>query len=180
MNPKALYAAGGGIAAAAIAIFFIMGPGNLRLPGGQETAAPVQPVDLQVVLQQINVEQTDDRNADVEVVFDAHNPNRSTILLETIHYTLYVGELRMTSGDIGASPEGFRPGLGDTFTIVGNSTIELENEGVAERNNDTASSWDSMVDGTAEYRIEGHYAYRLTSSNFQTNYYEKDFTMTFP
>ena len=180
MNPKALYAAGGGIAAAAIAIFFIMGPGNLRLPGGQETAAPVQPVDLQVVLQEINVEQTDDRNADVQVVFTAHNPNRGTALLETIHYTLYVGEFQMTSGDIGVSPEGFLGGQADTFPIVSNSTVTLRNMQVAVRNNLTASSWDSMVDGTAQYEVEGLYVYRLTGSNFQTNFYEKDFSLTFP
>lgn len=181
MNPKALYAAGGGIAAAAIAIFFIMGPGNFRLPGGQETAAPVQLAELQVVLEEINVEQSDDRNADVEVVFDAHNPNMGTaLLLETIHYTLYVDELKMTTGDIGLSPEGFLSGQSGTFTIVSNSTVTLKDKQVAVRNNLTASSWDSIVDGTAQYDVEGRYAYRLTGSNFQTNYYEKDFSLTFP
>lgn len=180
MNPKAIYAAGGGIAAVAVAIFFIMGPGNFRLPGGQENGTPVQIADLQVALKEINVEKTDDRNADVQVVFTAHNPNRSTALLETIHYTLHVGQFQMTSGDIGVSPEGFLAGQPDTFTIVGNSTVTLRNTQVAVRNNLTASSWDSMVDGTAQYQVEGHYAYRLTASNFQTNFYEKDFSLTFP
>lgn len=180
MNPKALYAAGGGIAVAAIAIFFIMGPGTFRLPGGQETAAPVQPADLQVVIREINVEQTDERNADVQVVFTAYNPNRGTALLETIHYTLYVDEFQMTSGDIGVSPEGFLAGQANTFTIVGNSTVTLRSTEEAVRNNLTASSWESMVDGTAEYEVEGLYAYRLTGSNFQTNFFEKEFSLTFP
>lgn len=179
MNPKALYAAGGGIAAAAIAIFFIMGPGNLRLPGG-ETAAPVQPADLQVALREINVEQTDDQNADVQVVFTAYNPNSATILLETIHYTVLVDDFQMTSDDIGLSPEGFLAGQANTFTVVGNSTVTLRSTQEAVRNNLTASSWDSMVDGTAQYEVEGLYAYRLTGSNFQTNFFEREFSLTFP
>ncbi len=183
MNPKAIYAAGGGIAAVAIAIFFILGSGNLRLPGGQENnnAAPVQVSDLQIALKDVAVQKTNDRNANVQVVFTAHNPNRSTAVLETIHYTVFVGEFQMTSGDIGVSPEGFVAGQPDTFPIVGNTTITLRDTQVAVRNNLTSSSWDSMVDGTAHYRVEGTYAYRLTGSNFQTSYFDnKEFTLTFP
>jgi hypothetical protein len=37
-----------------------------------------------------------------------------------------------------------------------------------------------MVNGTGQYNVEGIYSYRLTGSNFQTSYYEKGFTLTFP
>jgi hypothetical protein len=180
VNPKAIYAAGGVIAAAAIAIFFILGSGNVRLPGGQESAAPVQPAELQVELRDIIVQKTDEQNANVQVVFTAYNPNRSTVVLETIHYTVHVGQFQMTSGDIGESPEGFLAGQPDTFPIVSNSTITLRDTQVAVRNNLTASSWNSMVDGSAEYTVEGEYSYRLTGANFQTSFDTKDFTLTFP
>lgn len=180
MNTKALYAASGGIAAAAIAIFFILGSGNIRLPGGQENAAPVPVAELQVVLKDIIVQKTDDRNANVQVIFTAYNPNRSTALLETIHYTLHVGQFQMTSGDIGTSPEGFVASQAGTFPIIANSTITLKDIKVAVRNNLTASSWDSMVGEMAEYRVEGTYAYRVTGGNFETTPGLKDFSMTFP
>jgi hypothetical protein len=180
VNPKAIYAAGGGIAAAAIAIFFILGSGSLRLPGLQENAASVQPANLQIVLKDITVQKKDDRNANVQVVFTAHNPNRSTAVLETIHYTVSVGEFQMTSGDIGVSPEGFLTGQPDTFPIVSNSTVTLRDTQVAERNNLVASSWDSMIEGTAKYIVDGEYSYRLTGANFQTSYNTEDFTVTFP
>lgn len=181
VNPKAIYAAGGGIAAVAVAIFFILGSGNLRLPGGQENTAPVQLADLKVTLKDIVVQKKDDRNASVQVIFTAYNPNRSTVVLETIHYTLHVGQFQMTSGDIGVSPEGFLAGQPDTFPIVSNSTVTLRDTQVALRNNLTASSWDSMVDGTAEYTVNGASTYRLTGTNFQTNYVEnKEFSVTFP
>ena len=180
MNPKAIYAAGGGIAAVAIAMFFVLGSGNLRLPGGQENAIPAQPADLEIVLKDIIVQKKDDRNANVQVIFTAYNPNRSTAVLETIHYTVHVGQFQMTSGDIGVSPEGFLAGQPDTFPIVSNSTVTLRDTQVAERNNLTASSWDGMVDGTAQYTVDAEYSYRLTSTNFQTSFTTERFTVTFP
>jgi hypothetical protein len=182
VNTKVIYAAAGGIAAAAIAIFFIMGIGNFRPLGTSEApgTSQTQIADLQLGLRDIVVERTDEENATVQVVFDVHNPNRSTAILETIHYTLDVGQYQMTTGDIGITPEGFVSGQEDIFPIVGSSTVTLKDTKVAVRNNLTASSWDSMVDGTGQYNVEGIYSYRLTGSNFQTSYYEKGFALTFP
>jgi hypothetical protein len=182
VNTKVIYAAAGGIAAAAIAIFFIMGIGNFRPLGTSEAPGTSQTsiADLQLELRDIVVEKTDEENATVQVVFDVHNPNRSTAILETIHYTLDVGQYQMTTGDIGITPEGFVSGQEDIFPIVGSSTVTLKDTKVAVRNNLTASSWDSMVDGTGQYNVEGIYSYRLTGSNFQTSYFEKGFTLTFP
>jgi hypothetical protein len=184
VNTKAIYAVAGGIAAAAIAIFLIIGVGNFRPLGNSEgpgtSQTQTQIADLQLGLRDIVVEKTDEENANVQVVFDVYNPNRSTAIFETIHYTLNVGQYQMTSGDIGVSPEGFVSGQEDIFPIVGNSTVTLKDTQVAVRNNLTSSSWDSMVGGTGQYRVEGNYSYRLTGSNFQTSYYEKGFALTFP
>jgi hypothetical protein len=182
VNTKVIYAAAGGIAVAAIAIFFIMGIGNFRHLGNSEAPGTSQtPIaDLQLELRDIVVEKTDEENATVQVVFDIHNPNRSTAILETIHYTLDVGQYQMTTGDVGVTPEGFVSGQENIFPIVGSSTVTLKDTKVAVRNNLTASSWDSMVNGTGQYNVEGIYSYRLTGSNFQTSYYEKGFTLTFP
>lgn len=183
MNTKVIYATAGGIAVAAIAVFFIMGMGNSRPPGNNEAPSSTsqsQIADLQLGLRDIVVERTDEENASVQVVFDVHNPNRSTALLETIHYTLNVGQYQMTTGDVGISPEGFVAGQEDIFPIVGNSNVTLRDTEVAVRNNLTATSWDSMVDGTGQYLVEGTFSYRLTGSNFQTSYFEKEFALTFP
>ncbi|HJU35471.1 MAG TPA: hypothetical protein VJ695_10145 [Nitrososphaera sp.] len=182
MNTKAIYAVAGGIAAAAIAIFFIMGPGNFRPLGNNEIPAtsPAPTADLQLGLRDIVVEKTDEESASVQVVFDVRNPNRSTAILETIHYTLNVGPYQMTAGDIGITPEGFVSGQEDIFPIVSNSNVTLKDTQVAVRNNLTANSWDSMIDGTGQYRVEGSYTYRLTGTNFQTSYFEKGFALTFP
>src|SRR3712207_4972987 len=130
-----------------------MGMGNFRPLGNNEVppgTSQTQIADLQLRLRDIVVETTDEENANVQVVFDVHNPNRSTAILETIHYTVDVGQYQMTTGDVGISPEGFVSGQEDIFPIVGNSTVTLKDTQVAVRNNLTASSWDSMVDGRSE------------------------------
>ncbi len=92
-------------------------PGSSEAPGTAQT--PV--ADLQLGLKDVIVEKTNEDNANVQVVFDIRNPNTSTAILETIHYTLHVGQYQMTSGDIGASPEGFVSGQENIFPIVGSS-----------------------------------------------------------
>ncbi|MGI0029270.1 MAG: hypothetical protein ACREAQ_06110, partial [Nitrososphaera sp.] len=137
MNTKALYAAGGGIAAAAIAIFFLVGPGNIRAPGfvpGSQNEQPA-PAELQVSIKDIIVEKIDEKNANIRIEFDAFNPNKSLIQFETVHYTIYVGEFRMTSGDIGAIPEGFVASSGDLTYVPFESSITLKNSQVAIRTN---------------------------------------------
>ena len=185
MNTKALYAIGGGIAVAAIAIFFVMGQGNLSFPIGQNVQNPITAVQnqtnvqLQLTLKNIIVNKTNDKDASVQTVFNVLNPGKNTITLETVDYSLYVGQFKMTIGDIGKSPEGFIAGQEDTFPIVPGSAITLRDTQVAVRNNLTASSWDSMVNGTAHYRVEGSYSYRSTGTNFQTGFFEKQFNVTF-
>jgi hypothetical protein len=182
VNTKIIYALAGGIAVIVIVLFFVMELGNI-LPLGNNaapSASQTQIADLQLGLRDIIVEKTNEDDANVQVVFDIHNPNRSTAILETIHYTLNVGQYQMTSGDIGVNPEGFVAGQENVFPIVGNANVTLKDTKVAVRNNLTANSWDSMVDGTGQYRVEGSYSYRLTGSNFQTSYFEKGFRLTFP
>lgn len=181
VNLTAIYVVGGGIAAAAVAIFFLLGPGNFGLPGQNNQAVnQTQAQDIQVSIKEILAEKTDDRNADVRITFDARNPNRNTAILETIHYTIYIDRLRMTTGDIGVSPEGFLASQEGIFPIIGNSSITLKDTRVAVRNNLTAESWDSMVEGTANYRIEGIYLFKLTGTSFQFSAGEKDFILTYP
>lgn len=196
VNTKAIYAAGGGIAAVAIIIFFVMGntggllsspsgsgnpPSSHDMPPSQGSATPGV-ADLGLSIKSIaasRAEGSEETSANVQIAFSVHNPNRSTALLETIHYTVFVDGLRMTSGDIGVSAEGFVGSQADNFPIVSNSTITLRDTKTAVRNDVTASSWDSMVDGTAKYVVEGTYVFRATSG-LQGSFQEKDFTMTFP
>ena len=185
MDQKIVIAAAGVGAAVvilAIVFFFVLGRGTVQglLPGSRNsnsTSPAMQ--DLVLAVRNVNVTKQDEANARVLVAFEAGNPNPSTAVLENIHYTLSVDGYQMTSGDTGEVLEGFLGSQATAIPIVPNGMVLIKNEQVATKNNLTASSWDSMVAGTAKYSIEGWYAVRTTSS-LQTNYQEKNFKMSYP
>jgi hypothetical protein len=180
MNPKALYAAGGGIAVVAIAIFFIMGSGNIRLPGGQAgNQTSQQLLEPELSIRNVTVSRMDNGSASVQITFAMYNPNPSPLLLESLQYTLLVDGFRMAGGDIGGSPEGIIGSSADLTQIPSDSSVPLRNTQVATRNSLNADSWDSIVEGTAKYDATGFYAYR-TTARLETTAGEKEFALTFP
>jgi hypothetical protein len=180
VNPKAIYAVGGGIAVAAIALFFVVGSGNIRFPAsqdGNQTSQIQQEPGLSI--RNITVTRLDDERANVQIVFDMYNPNQSPLLLEILQYTLTVDEFRMTGGQVGGLPEGMVASSADLTQIPSETSVPLRSTQVATRNNLNADSWDSMVEGTANYEVTGSYAYR-TTARLETTAGDKDFTLTFP
>lgn len=181
VNSKFIFIVAGGIAAAAIVIFVVMGSGSLALPGlpgGQ--AAQTQPAELQLSLGEVKAERQDESTASLQVSFKVYNPNRGTAILETIHYSIFIDRIKMTTGDIGVSPEGFVASQEGIFPVVSNSTVTLKDSQPSVRNNLTAAAWDSMIEGGAQYRIEGTYSYKLTGTSFQFSAGEKEFLFSYP
>ena len=181
VNTKALYAAGGGIAVAAIAIFFLLGNGpKIPYPSAPNPSSEA-PMNLTLSINNIVVKKIDDGKASVQVKFDVYNPNRGTAILETVQYSVYVGQFSMVVGDIGESPEGMVSSQAGSYTIVGNTTITLSENPppVATRNNLTASAWDSMFTKDAKFRVEGSYTSRTIARLEQTANIN-EFNLTFP
>ena len=182
MDQKIIFVAAAGIGAVAIVVFFVLGQSALRsiIPHQSNAGSNATVVkDLSLSIQNITVSKQSNNTAKVQIAFDVKNPNPTTALLENVHYTLSVGNYQMTSGDSGEVLEGFLGSQATAITIVPMGSVIIKNEQVSTRNNLTASSWDSMVGGTAKYDIEGWYAVR-TTSNLETNYNEKNFNMTYP
>jgi hypothetical protein len=189
LNIKAIYAAGGGIAVAAVVIFFVLGSNNPMPapgtnqnanPGTNSTAGALTVMPPVVGVKDVSVTKTDDTHANVQVTFTVKNPNPSTLILETIHYNTNVDGLRMTIGDVGQSAQGFLDSQGNLFPIVPGSTLTAKSVGTVERNSVIAGAWDKMVAGNAKFSIDGTYSYRVTGGNLQTTAEDKDFSLTFP
>ncbi len=179
MNTKIIYAAAGGIAAVAVAMFFVMGnifPGGQQPNASRETTIVAPPIGVK----DITVTKLDDKNANVQITFTLDNPNQTTLLLETIHYNIFVDESRMTIGDVGQGAQGFVSSQSDLFPIVAGTTLTVKDTETAVRNNQIGPAWDKMVSGNARYIIDGTYSYRLTAANLQTTADEKEFQLTFP
>jgi hypothetical protein len=183
MDTKAIYAAGGGIAALAVAIFLILNTGiftNTKYSGqgfNQGALMNIEPIKLSV--NNVSANQTADNIAKIQVVFDAYNPNMGTVILEAIRYNVFVENMRVISGDIGEKPEGFVASQEGIYPIIGNGTITLKDAQIVERNNMNGIIWNKVVDGSASYVINGTYSYKQTSS-FQATGGDMEFKLTFP
>ena len=183
MNRKAIYAAGGGIAAVAVAIFLIMNAGiftNTNSIGqgfNQGALMNIKPIALSV--NNLAANQTTNNIAEIRVVFDAYNPNMGTVILEAIRYNVFVDNVRVISGDIGEKPEGFVASQEGIYPIIGNGTITLKDVQTVERNDVNAAIWSSVIDGRANYIINGTYSYKQTSS-FQATGGDIEFKLMFP
>jgi hypothetical protein len=183
MNRKAIYAAGGGIAAVAVAIFLIMNAGiftNTNSIGqgfNQGALMNIKPIALSV--NNLAANQTTNNIAEIRVVFDAYNPNMGTVILEAIRYNVFVDNVRVISGDIGEKPEGFVASQEGIYPIIGNGTVTLKDVQTVERNDMNAAIWSSVVDGRANYIINGTYSYKQTSS-FQATGGDMEFKLMFP
>ena len=182
MNTKAIYAAGGGIAAVAVAIFIIMSTGifsnNNSSGQGFNQGALMNIEAIKLSIKNVAANETADRIAEIQVAFDAYNPNMGTVILEAIGYNVFVDNMRMVSGDIGEKPEGFVASQEGIYPIIGNGTVTLKDVQTVERNDMNAAIWDKVVDGSASYIINGTYSYKQTSS-FQATGGDKEFQLAF-
>ncbi len=176
---KFVYAAAGGIAIAAVAVFFLLGPGFA--PPGQQERPEVQVNPPVITIRDISVTNVEGDNANVQVSFRVSNPNQRSLYMEAIQYNLHINDEHITMGQWGDIAAGFvAPSEGVLIVSEGFSNITAEPE-PAERNSQIAEEWDSMVNGTAQYTVSGTYAYRLTQANLQTTAEEQQtFEVTFP
>ena len=184
MNTKAIYALGGGIAILGITIFLIMGTGffdgntnSNKQQINQNSLKDLEPLSLSI--KNITVNKINDNAADIQLLFNAHNPTPGTVILEAIQYNLLVNGKRIVSGDIGEKLEGFVTSSQGIYPIISNGTIILKDKQVSQRNNAIASIWDKMVSDKISYTVQGTYSYKQTSS-LQSVSADKDFNLTFP
>ena len=182
MNIKAIYAVGGAIVAVAVAIFLIAGTGvfsnnNFQKAFNQNPSISIQPIKLSI--KNIAAKQIGNKTANIQVIFNAYNPNKGTIILEAITYNLFANGIHLVSGDIGAKLEGFIASQEAVFPIIGNGTVTLKDTRAIHQNSLIANSWDKLMNSKANYLINGTYSYKQTSS-LQATGEDKDFKLTFP
>lgn len=182
MNIKAIYAVGGAIVAVSVAIFLIAGTGvlsnnNFQKGLNQNLSSGAQPIKLSI--KNIAAKQIGNKTANIQVTFNAYNPNKGTIILEAITYNLFANGIHLASGDIGAKLEGFIASQEGVFPIIGNGTVILKDTRAIHQNSLIANSWNKVVNSKANYLINGTYSYKQTSS-LQATGEDKDFKLTFP
>jgi len=140
-------------------------------------AVTVKPIDIKV--KNVASKTFDNKSiATIQVAFDVHNPNANTMILDGIHYNLYVKNVPIASGDIGTeAPEDIIRSQ-NGFPVIANSTVTLTDTQTIHRNNMNAISWDNIAEGKANYVINGTYSYRQTAG-LQASGGANQFSLTF-
>jgi hypothetical protein len=134
---------------------------------------------LDIGISSVRAQQVGNNTANLELIFDVHNPNKGTVMLESISYNLYSDKGRIVSGDIGEKPEGFVGSQANIFPIVGNGSLTVKDRKLVERDDARENEWASIINNSENYIVNGTFSYKQTSS-FQSSGGENNFTLNFP
>lgn len=164
-------------------------PSSSSLPETTElTPQQLNSQDLSLSVNSVKVVPVNSESG-LETVFNVYNPNSGSAILETITYNVYLDNIRVGSGDIGSSPEGFVDSLESVYTIIGNQSIVLRDS--APLTEEATSLFDSqgnivaaMVDNSNSstsraYDVNGTYFYMLNRGS-AAQVGEHDFNFQYP
>jgi hypothetical protein len=195
LNRKVAYTLTGVIVGITLLIFLTMynsGPlnfdktiSNLKLPAvnvstpifNQEAFKDAMSLDVDIA--SVQAQRIDNNSANLELVFNVHNPNKGTVMLESISYNLYSDKGRIVSGDIGERPEGFVGSQANIFPIVGNGSLTIKDKKIINRDDSRQDDWQNIIDNSQHYILNGTFSYKQTSS-FQSSGGENNFTLNYP
>jgi hypothetical protein len=195
LNRKVAYTLTGVIVGITLLLFLTMynsGPlnfdktiSNLKLPAvnvstpifNQEAFKDAMSLDVDIA--SVQAQRIDNNSANLELVFNVHNPNKGTVMLESISYNLYSDKGRIVSGDIGERPEGFVGSQANIFPIVGNGSLTIKDKKIVNRDDSRQDDWQNIIDNSQHYILNGTFSYKQTSS-FQSSGGENNFTLNFP
>ena len=121
----------------------------------------------------------DDKTGNLSIIFDVYNPNKITIMVESISYNVYSNSTRIVSGDIGQRPEGFIDSQDSIFPVIGNGTLILKDKKMIDTNRGLNLSQIATNNGTSQFLVNGTYFFKQTSS-FQSTGGEAEFSIAYP
>ena len=179
VNKGLLGAAAGGVAIliAAVIIFasgLLPGPG--QPPTGEHGAmTPSGTREVILSLTSVNIKQIDGEGATIEVVFDVFNPNRNTLVLETIEYDLIANGIKLTQSSIGERLQGVVTGTGQTYYVVPNAPLTLKDTVQVRKTELFTPLWIDLENNDVDWNIKGLY---IITDPVRMGGQEKDFDFT--
>lgn len=121
----------------------------------------------------------DDKTGNLSIIFDVYNPNKNTIMFESISYNVYSNSTRIVSGDIGQRPEGFIDSQDSIFPVIGNGTLILKDKKVIDTSRGLNLSQIATNNGTSQFLVNGTSSFKQTSS-FQSTGGDQEFSIVYP
>jgi hypothetical protein len=143
----------------------------------QEALKDSKPPELSI--KEIKTGNVDNGTENFSIKFNLFNPNKGTVILESISYNVYSNSTRIASGDIGTRPEGLVDSQDSIFPIIGNGTLILKDKKIIQPNNDLNMSQIANKFNSSNFVVNGSYFYKQTGS-FQSTGGEQQFRLNYP
>lgn len=133
-----------------------------------------------ISIKNITVEPTDSSHSNLQIAFDAFNPNRGTIILESIQYKVLINNSEVASGEIGERLEGFLESQDNVFPVIGSGNVTLKDTDLLARNSENSDLWNRLsMNQIDSYQVNGTYSFSQTST-LQASGGDRPFTLKFP
>lgn len=133
-----------------------------------------------ISIKNITVEPIDSSHSNLQIAFDAYNPNRGTIILESIQYKVLINNSEVASGEIGERLEGFLESQDNVFPVIGSGNVTLKDTDLLARNSENSDLWNRLSMNQIEsYQVNGTYSFSQTST-LQASGGDRPFTLNFP
>jgi hypothetical protein len=133
-----------------------------------------------ISIKNITVEPIDSSHSNLQITFDAYNPNQGTIILESIQYKVLVNNSEVASGEIGERLEGFLESQGNVFPVIGSGNVTLKDTDLLARNSENSDLWNRLSTNQIDsYQVNGTYSFSQTST-LQASGGDRPFTLNFP
>lgn len=120
-----------------------------------------------------------DGKGNFSIIFNVFNPNKGTVIIESISYNVYSNSTRIASGDIGNRPEGFVDSQDSIFPVIGNGTLILKDKKIIQSSKDLNLSQIANNINASKYLVNGTYFFKQTGS-FQSTGGEQQFSINYP
>ena len=155
-------AAGGAGILAAIAFMAMSGISpfsglHLQPPMAPSGTTPQGIKEVILSLTNIEIQKIDEENVKIEVVFDVFNPNRNTLVLETIEYNLIANGIRIAQSDIGERLQGALTGTGQTYYVVPDLTLTLKDTIQLRKTELFSPIWNDLQNDNVDWRVSGSF-----------------------
>jgi LEA14-like dessication related protein len=150
-------------------------PSNLETQSTDRTDNPIV-----ISIKNVTVAPIDSSHSNLQITFDAHNPNRGTIILESIQYKVLINNSEIASGEIGERLEGFLESQDNVFPVIASGNVTLKDTDQLARNSENSVIWNRLSMNQIEsYQVNGTYSFSQTST-LQASGGDRPFTLSFP
>lgn len=155
-------------------------PSSQSAPNAETQSTDRTDNPIVISIKNVTVEPIDSSHSNLQVTFDAHNPNRGTIILESIQYKVIVNNTEIASGEIGERLEGFLESQDNVFPVISSGNVTLKDTDLLTRNSENSDIWNRLSTNQMEsYQVNGTYSFSQTST-LQASGGDRPFTLSFP